>query len=190
MRKSALAGSAAPSRGHHPYEPPANFPRQRRHSIYSPYSIKLARIAPEMPGYYDSSFLLTSLLDQPGRDQLVACWDDEPIRVSSILLEAECLTVLRRAAASQPAPVAPTFLALRLRLLKQYLAGVTLKDHDNEVNHCLRNEPRLGSCRTLDAIHLATALLFQEQFESPLTICSLDNQLRAVAVVLGFPVAP
>ena len=143
-----------------------------------------------MPGYYDSSFLLASLLDQPGRDKLVPLWDDEPTRVSSILLEAECITVLRRVAASQPAAGAEPFLSLRMRYLDQYLAVVSLKNHDEEVNRYLRNEKRLGLCRTLDAIHLATALLFQEQFDSPLTICSLDKPMRAVAANLGFPVAP
>ena len=143
-----------------------------------------------MPGYYDSSFLLASLLDQPGRDKLVPLWDDEPTRVSSLLLEAECITVLRRVAASQPAADAEPFLSLRMRYLDQYLAVVSLKNHDEEVNRYLRNEPRLGLCRTLDAIHLATALLFQEQFDSPLTICSLDKQMREVAANLGFPVAP
>ncbi len=143
-----------------------------------------------MPGYFDSSFLLASLLDQPGRDKLVPLWDDEPTRVSSILLEAECITVLRRVAASQPAADAEPFLSLRMRYLDQYLAVVSLKNHDEEVNRYLRNEKRLGLCRTLDAIHLATALLFQEQFDSPLTICSLDKQMREVAANLGFPVAP
>ena len=143
-----------------------------------------------MPGYYDSSFLLASLLDQPGRDKLIPLWDDEPIRVSSILLEAECLTVLRRAAASQPAAAGEPFLALRMDFLEQYLAAVSLKNHDEEVNRCLRNEKQLGLCRTLDAIHLATAILFQEQFDSPLTICSLDKQMREVAATIGFTVAP
>ena len=143
-----------------------------------------------MPGYYDSSFLLASLLDQPGRDKLVPLWDDEPIRVSSILLEAECLTVLRRAAASQPAGDGESFLALRMNFLEQYLAAVNLKNHDEEVNRCLRKEKRLGLCRTLDAVHLATAILFQEQLDAPLTLCSLDKQMREVAANIGFTVAP
>lgn len=143
-----------------------------------------------MPAYYDSSFLLASLLNQPTSAKLIPLWDDEPARVSSILLEAECITVLRRVAAVQAAAAASAFLASRVGVLDQYLAGVTLKNHDDEVTRCLRAETRLGACRTLDAIHLATAMLFQEQFDAPLTICSLDQRLREVAVSLGFPVAP
>ena len=143
-----------------------------------------------MPSYYDSSFLLATLLDQPNPAKLVPLWDQEVIRVSSILLEAECVTVLRRVAAQLPPAAAARFLAGRLDLLEQYLTGMTLKNHDAEVSQFLREEKRLGLCRTLDAIHLATALLFQEQFETPLTICALDEQMRAVARDLGFLVAP
>ena len=143
-----------------------------------------------MASYYDSSFLLATLLDQPNSAKLVPLWDQEAIRVSSILLEAECVTVLRHVAAQLPPAAAARFLAGRLDLLEQYLTGVTLKNHDAEVGQFLREEKRLGLCRTLDAIHLATALLFQEQFETPLTICALDEQMRAVARDLGFLVAP
>lgn len=143
-----------------------------------------------MPAYFDASVLLASLLQEPGQARLIPLWDDEPTRVSSILLEAECLTVLRRAAASQPVTESAAFLTVRLQLLDDYLAGITLKNHDDEVSRSLRAEPRLKSCRTLDAIHLATALLFQAQFDDPITVCSLDQRLREAAVSLGFPVAP
>lgn len=143
-----------------------------------------------MPAYFDSSILLAALLDQPGREILVPLWDNETARVSSILIEAECVTVLRRAAAIQPPDMAETFLSLRLKLLDRYLDGVALIDLDGEIVRCLRKEPLLGGCRTLDAVHVATAMLVREQAQIPLTLCSQDARMREVATALGFPVAP
>lgn len=143
-----------------------------------------------MPAYFDSSILLAGLLDQPGSDVLVPLWDKEPARVSSILIETECVTVLRRAAALQPPDMAAAFLASRLELLDRYLAGIALVDLDSEIVRCLRMERRLGGCRTLDAVHLATALLVREQSETPLSLCSQDARMREVAAGLGFAVTP
>ena len=55
-----------------------------------------------MPTYYDSSFLLAPLLGQAPGDALARLWDQETARVSSVILEAECVTALRRAAATMP----------------------------------------------------------------------------------------
>lgn len=143
-----------------------------------------------MRSYYDSSILLAALLNQAGKEALVACWDRDLDRVSSVFLEAECVTVLRRASAIQRPGTAERFLADRLALLDRYLEAITLKDVDAEVMAWLRGEPRLDRCRTLDAIHLATVLLLQSQSDEPLTLWSLDDRLRTAARDLGLRVAP
>ena len=143
-----------------------------------------------MPSYYDSSVLLAGLLDQPGREDLVPLWDEEEDRVSSILLEAECVTVLRRAATLQPRKDAGAFLASRLERLDAYLKGIALRSVDPAVMRQLKQETRLAKCRSLDAIHLATALLYQEQCEERLRICTLDESMRELAACLEFEVAP
>lgn len=140
-----------------------------------------------MPTYYDASFLLSGFLEtvQPVHHSL---WDDESVKFSSNLLEAECVTVLRRVAATRPE--AAEFLTTRLEYLDRCLASIHLATVNNEVLRRLRNEPPLAACRTLDALHLVTALLFQDQLDEPLTVCTLDNRMRATAQALGFPVNP
>jgi predicted nucleic acid-binding protein len=142
-----------------------------------------------MPTYYDASFLLAGFLepDQPVHQTL---WDDEPVKLGSSLLEAECVTVLRRVAATWPATEATEFLTTRLEWLDRCLVSILVESVNDEVLRRLRNEPRLGNCRTLDALHLATALLFQEQLDERLTVCTLDQRMRATAHSLGFVVAP
>ncbi len=149
-----------------------------------------AKIASEMPTYFDSSILLAALLDQPGKEALVPLWDNEPERVSSVLTEAECVTVLRRVAKAQPAELAEAFLDARLEMLDRYLDGISLMGFDGEIARCLREEARLGACRTLDAVHLATAILIREQSQTTLALCSQDARMRRVAADLGFAVVP
>ncbi len=143
-----------------------------------------------MPSYYDSSFLLAALLGEAGTEELIELWDSETVRVSSVLLEVECVTVLRRAAGTLSPVAASDFLARALARLDEYLQYVSILCLDKEVVQVLRDEARLGACRSLDAIHLATALLLQAATGEPLKICSLDDAMRRLASDLGFAVLP
>ncbi len=51
--------------------------------------------------YYDSSILLSAILEQQPAEELAGYWDDVDIRLSSILLKIECLTGIRRAGVLQ-----------------------------------------------------------------------------------------
>jgi len=143
-----------------------------------------------MATYYDTSFLLAGLLPAPDASRLVPWWTEETVRLGSVLLEAECVTVIRRTATAQQPADSASFLSSRMDWLNQQMALLSCNDVNNEVLQRLRSEPRLSNCRTLDALHLATALLFQDQVDEPLTICTLDNRMRTTAQSLGFTVAP
>lgn len=62
-----------------------------------------------------------------------------------------------------------------------------MKDRTGELRLAIRfpNEP----VRTLDALHLATAVLFREALGS-VTMVSLDERVRSNASGLGLEVAP
>ncbi|MBI4027956.1 MAG: hypothetical protein HY360_23430 [Verrucomicrobia bacterium] len=65
-----------------------------------------------------------------------------------------------------------------------------MREVDRSVLDTLWKTTELAQCRTLDAIHLATAFLFQQQLDEPLRICSLDKRMREQALKLKFKVAP
>ena len=71
-----------------------------------------------MPTYYDASFLLAGLLE-PDQPDHHALWDDEPVRFGSTLLEAECVTVLRRVAAANQKSGSVELLSARLECLER-----------------------------------------------------------------------
>lgn len=141
-----------------------------------------------MPAYFDSSFLLAGLLGQEGGESFAAFWDAEPVKLSSILIEAECVTAVRRLAVTQTSRPPAEFIAEQESLLEKYLPAVTVMHVNKTVVSRLRQESLLGKCRTLDAIHLATALLFREHADEPITLCTNDSRMSEVGTEFGFPV--
>jgi len=140
--------------------------------------------------YYDSSAILEVLLGGAQRRAVIRCWGADRLRVSSILLEAESLTVLRRVAFDAGlAPGAPA-IKKRLDALDDYLGGLVVREVDWDVIEIMRNTAELGNCRSLDALHLGTAILIQQHLDEPLNICTLDRRMRQAASALGFPILP
>lgn len=110
--------------------------------------------------------------------------------MTSILLEAETVTVLRRVAKeARLKPTAPLIRA-RLAALDDWLGAMVVRDIDREVLDLLRSTASLADCRSLDALHLATALLFRQHLEEPIRVCALDRRMRGLAAEHGFETVP
>ena len=67
---------------------------------------------------------------------------------------------------------------------------MTFKSIDDAIERIVRGESRLAGCRTLDAIHVATALYFAPHLNEPLIICSFDRRLRSAAEGLELQTHP
>lgn len=117
--------------------------------------------------YLDSSVALRTILNVPERGRLQTWMDAEDADfVSSRLLRTEVVRVLRRD--SRPiADANPLF------------SRVGLLDITRETHAVAESIER--HIRTLDALHLATALLVGES----VTIASHDSRMKDVAVHLG-----
>ncbi|WP_226347249.1 type II toxin-antitoxin system VapC family toxin [Agilicoccus flavus] len=121
--------------------------------------------------YLDSSVALRTILDVPQRPRLQA-WMQAPgeVFVSSRLLRTEVVRVLRR----DDRPVTDGAALLD----RVGLIDVTRQTH--AVAESIERH-----VKTLDALHLATALLVGE----PVTVASHDTAMKAVAADLGLVVA-
>lgn len=120
--------------------------------------------------YLDSSVALRTILDVPERIRLQT-WMRNPdvVYVSSRLLRTEVLRVLRRDGrpATDAAPL---------------LDRVGLIDITRETHTIAESFDK--HVKTLDALHIATALLVGE----PVTLASHDTTMKSVADHLGLPV--
>ena len=140
--------------------------------------------------YFDSSAVLEVLLGDCRSGEVIACWGSDTQRLSSILLEAECVTVLRRIERVGRAKRSSANVRRRFAALASYLPGMTIRQVDGDVLDVLRRLPGLSSCRSLDALHLATAMLFQQHTDVPLKICAFDDGMRNAAQQLNLVVVP
>lgn len=140
-----------------------------------------------MIGYVDASVLLSLILQDKHASIVATWWHQCEDRSSSILLEAECRVVVRRVGALQKN--AKKWLSEKESLLDRALEEIQLRVVDAEIIHIIRAEPRLSHCRTLDAIHVATALHFQSHAERhDFRLCSVDRRMNAVAKSAGLQV--
>lgn len=138
-----------------------------------------------MAFYVDSSVLISILKNDAQAPQAEAIWSQQTSPVSSVLLEAECVTVLRRTYPQFKKEFPENWLKIKEEGLALRLAEVELKMVDEEVMDIIRTERRLAPCRSLDAIHVATALLFQQASPNDFTFFTFDERQAAVAKAVG-----
>ena len=128
--------------------------------------------------YIDNSFLLAIIRQE--LEALVAIWEQDEVRISSILHHAESLLTLRhlgRAADTE-------------RMLEELISEVSLRTVDAGFMGVLASEVYLAGCRTLDALHLAIALDFRRRTGGEPVVGSLNQRLRSIATDLGFRLQP
>lgn len=127
-----------------------------------------------LPAYVDSSALLKLVLPEPERPALERVLLRWPDRISSVLLPIECRRIVLRAGS-------PPGVQARL---EQELTGVTLVRLDESIQRLAGTIGPPG-LRSLDAIHLATALSIGDYPEAFVTY---DERLAAAARAAGFNV--
>lgn len=131
--------------------------------------------------------MLAWLLDEPGssavREQMAAA---ELVVVSRLTL-IECDRVLIRAVVTSLLPEAVA--AERRALLARTAEHWVLFDLDAEIVERARRPSPAEPIRTLDAIHLATALLARS-LVGELALLSVDERIRRAAGQIGLAILP
>ncbi len=143
-----------------------------------------------MASYIDSSFLLSIILEENLSSRTINVWQNEDIRVSSVLLRAECIITLRRVHFNYKNKLPETWLKEKEIEMKNLLQEVTLRIFDKSILDIIEIKNELSNCRTFDAIHLATAIDFKDNFGDKLNICSFDKNMRHISKKVGFNVLP
>jgi hypothetical protein len=131
-------------------------------------------------GYVDSSVLVRLLLDEPEPFPGIA---DLEARVTSTLTQVECLRAVDSALHHgqldddeySERRTAVFSLMRRMRLVA--VSPLVLRR---------AGEPLPAPLRTLDAIHVATALRWRERHDSDLAFVTHDRRQGKVAQLLGF----
>lgn len=135
-----------------------------------------------MIAYVDSSVLLRILLGQSGA---LREWSDIDTAVGSSLVEVECLRTLDRLRLR--GGLSDETIAVRREALLHLTETMESVDPNRTVL-ARAAQPFPTSLRTLDAIHLATALLWREERSDDLVMATHDVELGLASRALGFRV--
>ncbi len=135
-----------------------------------------------MTAYCDASVLIRFVLDQPGR---LTALEDHGELVTSTLAEVECLRAVENAWLRREIDD-EAFVARRTETYAK-LSSLRRIDLSRAVLRRAQ-EPFGVPLRTLDAIHVATALLWRDRREPDVVFATHDRQQAHAAAMLGFEV--
>ena len=137
--------------------------------------------------YAESSAVLSWLLGEAGHEAVLEELSTADQVVTSTLTIIECSRALARARSTRRVKPAEELAALRL--LDEAAASWHVLDISDRVAEracaSFPHEP----VRTLDALHLATAVVFAEALGS-LRVVSLDDRVRSNVKALGMSLSP
>jgi predicted nucleic acid-binding protein len=132
--------------------------------------------------YLDSSVVLRLLL---GQSDALAEWGEVEAGVASTLVEVECLRTLDRLRLR--GAISDDDLANRRAAVFGLIAAMEVVELTRSVL-ARASQPLPTTLGTLDALHLATALLWREQSGAELTLATHDASLGRAARASGFAV--
>lgn len=135
-----------------------------------------------MNAYMDSSAILRMILGEP--DGFTG-WDRCSILVTSALAEVECLRTLDRIRLTNRLSAKETIA--RRESLFRILESMKIVEISASIIR-RASEPFPVPLKTLDAIHLATALTWRDVEGKDLTMVTHDQALAAAARSFGLPV--
>jgi predicted nucleic acid-binding protein len=138
--------------------------------------------------YFDSSVVLSMLLNDSHAEKALHLWEESAYRVSSRLMLFENVTVIHRVALKLPANARQKWASQSAAWLEHISAQLYLHEIDAEVLDQCKAVSLLGSCRTLDAIHLATARIFSRA-AADFSLASFDRRMLSAAAQAGMSCA-
>ncbi|MEX2270337.1 MAG: type II toxin-antitoxin system VapC family toxin [Vicinamibacterales bacterium] len=137
--------------------------------------------------YVESSAVLAWLLEQEHGERAAAALASAELVITSDITLTECDRVLVCAVALNELSEADA--AGRQTRLNMVAARWTLLGLDDEIAERARRPFAIEPVRTLDALHLASALVAQKALPG-LAVLSLDRRVREVAERLGLVLLP
>ena len=137
--------------------------------------------------YAESSAVLAWLLGEPSQSIALRELEGADSVVTSSLTAVECGRGLARARALGRVSIADELAALHLLDVAE--SSWDVHDLSDRVLSRARSSFPSEPIRMLDALHLATALIFREAL-GDVCVLSFDERIRGNARALGLPVTP
>ena len=136
--------------------------------------------------YFDSSLLLSFLFRENKAEEARDIWKRYDVKISSSLLKIETNVVLRRNFSQRHNNLNDFLLEDRLVELDKFLKDIFYRRIDDVFKEPYANYSNIANCKSLDAIHIATALDIRDSSDCEIHICSFDKNITNLAKQFGF----
>ncbi|CUS35469.1 type II toxin-antitoxin system VapC family toxin [Candidatus Nitrospira nitrificans] len=130
--------------------------------------------------YWDTSALVKLFIREIGTDDALALRADAPPHATATIAYTETFSAFRRRV-REAALKAPHYHEVVRRFVQEWPAYVRI-NLDERILERSRTLLERYPLRTLDAIHLASAIELQEQLDEPSMLISADAQLLRAAM--------
>jgi len=135
--------------------------------------------------YIDSSFLLSLLTIDANYELSFNQWESDELKLSSKLLDFECFVNIHKIYRENSKRLPKHWLDKALDKYDDLKGEINLKAIDNEILHTIKSNLKLTNLKSLDSIHVSTALLWNDFTDTPITICSYDKNIRKICKELN-----
>jgi predicted nucleic acid-binding protein len=125
--------------------------------------------------------VLAILLEDARKKEAYEYWQNSSLRVSSILLRIETVVSLRRTYEYYKNKLDDNWLIEKLKILDEYLNEVNYRIIGTKIEREIYLKKELSKCRSLDAIHIATALKFREMKDVDIVLYTFDKTMHGLA---------
>ncbi|GHV10884.1 DNA-binding protein [Fibrobacterales bacterium] len=136
--------------------------------------------------YFDSSLVLAILFEENTQDTAYNIWQSNNVRVSSVLLKIETNNALMRYHKLRKNCLDSGWLDKKRLQLNAFLRDVFYSEITEKFADSMAENYTLANCKSLDAIHIATALNIKSNpNNSDIRLCSFDKKMLATAGQFG-----
>jgi predicted nucleic acid-binding protein len=125
--------------------------------------------------------VLAILLEEKRKKEAFEYWQNSSMRVSSILLRIETIVSLRRTYEYYQKKLDHAWLTEKTKILDEYLSEVNYRIIGTTIEREIYLKKELSKCRSLDAIHVATALKFREMNNVDVVLYTFDKTMHELA---------
>lgn len=138
--------------------------------------------------YIDTSFLLNIVYSENGFEKYLEKINKSNNLFSSILIEIEAYRSLNYTFNQNKKYLNNTWYQDTHNFIEKLITNINLKNLDAEIKNEFKKQKNISELKSLDAIHLSTALYIRRLISEDLVFCSLDEKLIEVALKNNFKV--
>ena len=136
--------------------------------------------------YIDSSFLLNIIYSEHGFEKNLEKFNKSEILFSSLLIEIEVYRSLNYIFYRNKTHLDQKWYQDTVDFIAKLISNINLKNLDSDINNEFKKQKSISELKSLDAIHLSTALYIKKLISEDLIFCTLDQKLKEVAIKNNF----